>query len=659
MNTKIFTAEAAVSAGHTAQNGARSAHTRVWVEAPVPRTDWDDLGASDHVLLLYDAEAHLLDALSRFTGSGLAAGEAVVIIATPPHRDQLEARLCAQGVDLATARAQGQYVPLDAAETLATFMVDGWPDARRFLDVVGGIIPRGGDQYPRVRAFGEMVALLWADGHGDAALRLEQLWKALATIHDFALLCAYPLRGFDRAVHGQPFLQICMAHAHVHPAEGYTALDSPDARLRTIAQLQQRAQALEVEIAERQQLEAALRRREQELDDFFEHAVVGLHWVGPDGTILRVNQAELTLLGYTRDEYLGHNIAEFHAHPHVIADMVRRLHAGEALRDYESQMVCKDGSIKHVLIDSNVLWEQGQFIHTRCFTRDITAQKQAEAAVQQAYAALEQRVEERTAALHREMVERQRLEREAQRSAHFALLGRLAAGVSHEIRNPLGAIFLHVDLLEEELRAPSPDSDGEVPAALAEIKTQLARLDDLVQDYLTLVRVTNIQREVQDLGTAVQLWGQEMDALARPRGVTVCLEGLEDLGQMAFHHNTLRRAVLNLVQNALDAMPQGGKITLAGQRTAQAVQLQVRDTGSGIPPEHLGQIFEPLYTTKPGGTGLGLYITHEIVAEHGGQIAVESLTEQGTVFTLTFPRQAVETANAPGGPRVRTGPSSP
>jgi signal transduction histidine kinase len=128
---------------------------------------------------------------------------------------------------------------------------------------------------------------------------------------------------------------------------------------------------------------------------------------------------------------------------------------------------------------------------------------------------------------------------------------------------------------------------------------------------------------------------------------------------MAFHHNTLRRAVLNLVQNALDAMPQGGKITLAGQRTAQAVQLQVRDTGSGIPPEHLGQIFEPLYTTKPGGTGLGLYITHEIVAAHSGQIAVESIAGQGTVFTLTFPRQAVETANDSSGPRMQTGPSSP
>src|SRR5262249_13722269 len=97
----------------------------------------------------------------------------------------------------------------------------------------------------------------------------------------------------------------------------------------------------------------------------------------------------------------------------------------------------------------------------------------------QRLANLEQRVQERTAALHREMAERQRLEREAQRAEHFAMLGRLAAGVSHEIRNPLAAVFLHVDLLEEELRQPGPDSPVALAGALAEIKQQLGRLEEL------------------------------------------------------------------------------------------------------------------------------------------------------------------------------------
>ena len=181
-----------------------------------------------------------------------------------------------------------------------------------------------------------------------------------------------------QGAHAQQFLTVCAAHSHVIPAESYTALTSPDERLRTIAQLQQQAHALATEMAERQALEQTLRRSEQELADFFDHAPMALHWVGPDGIILRVNEAELRLLGYTRDEYLGHHIAEFHADQHVIADILRRLHAGEELQDYEARLVCKDGTIKHVLINSNVLWEQGQFIHTRCFTRDITERKRGE-----------------------------------------------------------------------------------------------------------------------------------------------------------------------------------------------------------------------------------------------------------------------------------------
>jgi len=243
----------------------------------------------------------------------------------------------------------------------------------------------------------------------------------------------------------------------------------------------------------------------------------------------------------------------------------------------------------------------------------------------------------KTAALQREMAERQRLEREAQRAQHFALLGRLAAGVSHEIRNPLAALFLHVDLLEEELQQPTPESAAQVTEVLAEIRMNLARLEDLVQDYLTLVRTSQLERTPQDLGAALHAWAAEWQHLAMSQGVLLRLEGLEDLGTVALHASTLRRAMLNLVQNALDAMPQGGMLMLAGQRTATHVRLHVRDTGSGIPTEQLTKIFEPLYTTKPGGSGLGLYIVQEIVTAHGGTLAVESALSCGTTFTVTLP----------------------
>ncbi|MEX2574635.1 MAG: PAS domain S-box protein [Balneolaceae bacterium] len=132
-----------------------------------------------------------------------------------------------------------------------------------------------------------------------------------------------------------------------------------------------------IDISEEKKAEKQLRQNERELDDFFENATIGLHWVGADGRIKRVNQAELDLLGYTRDEYIGREIAEFHADKEVIDDILQRLKAGEELHDYEARLRCKDGSVRHVLISSNAYWVDGEFIHTRCFTRDITEKKKA------------------------------------------------------------------------------------------------------------------------------------------------------------------------------------------------------------------------------------------------------------------------------------------
>jgi PAS domain S-box-containing protein len=127
--------------------------------------------------------------------------------------------------------------------------------------------------------------------------------------------------------------------------------------------------------------ESALRRYQGELEDFFEHAPVGLRWEGPDGTILRVNEAELGMLGWKRDEYVGRNISEFHADPVRAREISRRLNDGETLANFEVQLRRKDGTIRDVVLNSNVLRENGRFVHARCFTRDITEQKQAQTAV--------------------------------------------------------------------------------------------------------------------------------------------------------------------------------------------------------------------------------------------------------------------------------------
>ena len=110
------------------------------------------------------------------------------------------------------------------------------------------------------------------------------------------------------------------------------------------------------------------------LDDFFENAAMPMHWVGPQGIILRANRAELEMLGYAREEYVGRNIAEFHADAPVIHDILVRLKGGQTLRDYPAVLRCKNGGLKHVRITSNVHWHEGRFLHTRCFTRDVTEQ---------------------------------------------------------------------------------------------------------------------------------------------------------------------------------------------------------------------------------------------------------------------------------------------
>ena len=132
------------------------------------------------------------------------------------------------------------------------------------------------------------------------------------------------------------------------------------------------------DVTERKRAQEALRRSEQELADFFDNAPIGLHWVGPDGTILRVNQSELDILGYSPEEYVGRNITEFHCDREAIEDILHRLSSGEVLHDYEARLRCKDGSIKNVRINSSVYREDAKFVHTRSFTHDITDRKLTE-----------------------------------------------------------------------------------------------------------------------------------------------------------------------------------------------------------------------------------------------------------------------------------------
>ncbi|HKP54201.1 MAG TPA: ATP-binding protein [Chloroflexia bacterium] len=244
----------------------RTAYSEI---AVAPTVTWGDSAAHAHTVQFYGDDAFLLDELSRFIGSALEAGDASIVIATKEHRDELAMRLKARGLDIAHIVREGRYVSLDAAETLSKFMVEGWPDEARFTELIGGTIAGAtlaarGD-YPRVAAFGEMVALLWAEGKSKAAIRLEELWNGLAQTHAFNLRCAYPTSFFGRSEDSICIEEICATHSHVLPDESYTSLTTDAARLHAIAILQQKAQALEAEVEERKKTQQALREANQEL----------------------------------------------------------------------------------------------------------------------------------------------------------------------------------------------------------------------------------------------------------------------------------------------------------------------------------------------------------------------------------------------------------
>jgi len=153
---------------------------------------WNELAPREHLLHLYDGDEVLLETLTGFVAGGLRGTDAVVVIATRAHLDGLESRLRAAGIELEAARSENRYVPLDAEEALEEFMLGSWPDESLFVEFVGAVMNRARGDGRRVRAFGEMVAILWACGNKGATVVLEQLWHRFCASSGLSLLCAYP-----------------------------------------------------------------------------------------------------------------------------------------------------------------------------------------------------------------------------------------------------------------------------------------------------------------------------------------------------------------------------------------------------------------------------------------------------------------------------------
>jgi PAS domain S-box-containing protein len=351
---------------------------------PNPPFVWGAAPLDDHLVQFYDNEDFLSDVAVTFLGTGMAAGEPAVVIATGAHRRAFAERLTSTGFDVTEACRSGQLTLLDARATLASVMVAGAPDRQRFRDVVGSLIEqRVHDSAPApVRAYGEMVDILWRDGHPKAAIALEEMWNELQRQLPFKLLCAYVMGDFCKDADG--LHEICKAHGSVLALgpEGMISTDAIHAPAHPFngdhVRRQHAERAFRDSFRELRRAEQELRDRQRELQDFVENAPVGLHRIDADGRILWANRAELELLGYGAPEYFGRNIADFHADPRVAQRLLAHLAKGETVRDFEATLRTRDGSLRHVNISSNVHRREGRFLHARSFTRDVTQRKRDE-----------------------------------------------------------------------------------------------------------------------------------------------------------------------------------------------------------------------------------------------------------------------------------------
>ncbi len=348
-----------------------------------PRLQWSEMDASEHFVQFYETDEFLLDSVSGFIGAGLGAGAACIVIATKSHREGLEERLQATGLDLAVASARGTYLALDAGETLSMFMMDGLPEPARFSEVIGSLIEQAVKGRRRVRIFGEMVAQLWTEGNQLAAIRLEALWNELYhTTHSFSLFCAYPIHGFAGEGYGEQFTEICQQHSHVIPDESYTLLASPEERLRAVTLLQQKALSLEAEIAERKATEERLRNSENRYRRLFEASTDAILMVDPHGGLVTdANPSLLHLLGSTRELVVGRELWQVGLLPDRPTQQafLRQVQQERLLRYEMLELATTDGNPYYVEWVSTLFRANGYEV-LQCNLRDISDRRRAEEA---------------------------------------------------------------------------------------------------------------------------------------------------------------------------------------------------------------------------------------------------------------------------------------
>ncbi len=385
-------------------------------------------------------------------------------------------------------------------------------------------------------------------------------------------------------------------------------------------------QAVFRDITERKKIEERLRESEERLRSLIEYAPDAIYINDLNGKILEGNKQAEILTGYKKEELIGESILEAGLLPEKYIpkaiEAIQKNLSGQRTGPDEFELVRKDGSRVSVEI-STLPIKIGQRIEILGIARDITERKQMQKKLEEYSQHLEALVEQRTKQL-----------KEAQekliKSERLAAIGEVAAMVGHDLRNPLTGIKGATYYLKTKL---GPKTDGKTREMLELIEVDVQYANKIITDLLEYSKKVHLELTEANPKTIIT---ETLHLIKAPENIQI-IDQTQPEPKIKIDVEKMARIFNNLITNAIDAMPSGGKLTITSRKSNDNVEFIFADTGIGMTKETMEKIFTPFFTTKAKGMGLGLPICKRIVEAHSGKISVESVVGEGTTFTLTLP----------------------